>query len=586
MGGAKETPRQKMIGLMYLVLMALLAMNVSKEVINAFITMNNNLESQNNSLNLANSDQLDILQSKFVNPELKGKAKQEAKVIFELGVKIHNLTRSTANFYMEEADDMLKKGDDSQSWVTTNSDGFKSIVDLMAENSDYSRKDDYDIPTFMFVGDNHLNINDRGKVLIERLIEYRDSLCIYIAHKPKPNNKGYYSFVPPVISKKDDLDTAWLSNLEKSLETVREEDRKYIVDIYRILTLPEKIKNHGEMYPWQAAQFDHAPMVAAAGVFTSLKSRVLQAERFALNNLNAQTDSPIFRFNAIEPLAFAPTGYINTGDSLDLSVMIAAYDTMASPQIRYWIDDSNRVNAPKISTLKQIRLSGAVGKHNVVGDIAIQTKNGIEWKPWKFDFNVGTPNASVSPYDLNVLYSGYENKIKVAAGGFRPEQINASCTGCESFTKSGDFYIAKVKGLSGKASIKVFAKSDDGSTVQLANEEFRIFPKPKPVVKFANYGYETKVIAKATAENCPAIKLVTESPVNIQYDVKGFSLQILGGGGNKTPAKLKSNSHLLTAEMKKALQSVPKGGTIMFTDIRATGGGSEIPVPPLIFDLN
>jgi hypothetical protein len=38
MAGGKETPRQKMIGMMYLVLTALLAMNVSKEVVNAFVT--------------------------------------------------------------------------------------------------------------------------------------------------------------------------------------------------------------------------------------------------------------------------------------------------------------------------------------------------------------------------------------------------------------------------------------------------------------------------------------------------------------------------------------------------------------------
>ena len=44
MGGGKETPRQKMVGLMYLVLMALLAMNVSKEIINAFVTLNNKIE--------------------------------------------------------------------------------------------------------------------------------------------------------------------------------------------------------------------------------------------------------------------------------------------------------------------------------------------------------------------------------------------------------------------------------------------------------------------------------------------------------------------------------------------------------------
>ena len=60
MGGGKETPRQKMVGLMYLVLMALLAMNVSKEIINAFVHLNNKLESsieQVESLMLRLSDE-------------------------------------------------------------------------------------------------------------------------------------------------------------------------------------------------------------------------------------------------------------------------------------------------------------------------------------------------------------------------------------------------------------------------------------------------------------------------------------------------------------------------------------------------
>lgn len=46
-GGGKETPRQKMIGLMYLVLTALLAMNVSKDILKAFVTVNDNLERTN-----------------------------------------------------------------------------------------------------------------------------------------------------------------------------------------------------------------------------------------------------------------------------------------------------------------------------------------------------------------------------------------------------------------------------------------------------------------------------------------------------------------------------------------------------------
>jgi hypothetical protein len=43
MAGGKETPRQKMIGMMYLVLTALLALNVSKEIINAFVKLDSKL---------------------------------------------------------------------------------------------------------------------------------------------------------------------------------------------------------------------------------------------------------------------------------------------------------------------------------------------------------------------------------------------------------------------------------------------------------------------------------------------------------------------------------------------------------------
>ena len=44
MAGAKETPRQKMIGMMYLVLTALLALNVSNTVLEKFLFMNRTME--------------------------------------------------------------------------------------------------------------------------------------------------------------------------------------------------------------------------------------------------------------------------------------------------------------------------------------------------------------------------------------------------------------------------------------------------------------------------------------------------------------------------------------------------------------
>ena len=50
MAGGKETPRQKMIGMMYLVLTALLALNISKEVLNGFVKVENGLRSTQNTI--------------------------------------------------------------------------------------------------------------------------------------------------------------------------------------------------------------------------------------------------------------------------------------------------------------------------------------------------------------------------------------------------------------------------------------------------------------------------------------------------------------------------------------------------------
>ena len=55
MAGGKLTPRQKMINMMYLVLTALLALNVSQEVLNAFHLVNEGLQTSNGSLGEKNA---------------------------------------------------------------------------------------------------------------------------------------------------------------------------------------------------------------------------------------------------------------------------------------------------------------------------------------------------------------------------------------------------------------------------------------------------------------------------------------------------------------------------------------------------
>lgn len=60
-----KEPRQKMINIMYLVLTALLALNVSSEILNAFKTIDQSLSNANIIIQKKNDDILKSLQKKI-----------------------------------------------------------------------------------------------------------------------------------------------------------------------------------------------------------------------------------------------------------------------------------------------------------------------------------------------------------------------------------------------------------------------------------------------------------------------------------------------------------------------------------------
>src|SRR6185503_20613914 len=75
MAQGKLSPRQRMINMMYLVLTALLALNVSKEIINAFVTVNESLVVSRDNIDSKNKVTYMAFDRAKDNDELKyGKA--------------------------------------------------------------------------------------------------------------------------------------------------------------------------------------------------------------------------------------------------------------------------------------------------------------------------------------------------------------------------------------------------------------------------------------------------------------------------------------------------------------------------------
>jgi gliding motility-associated protein GldM len=92
MAGGKLTPRQKMINLMYLVFIAMLALNMTKEVLSAFGLMNEKFESANASAKLTNEQMLQALDQKAAE------AKGEFAVAATTAHKVSDASNKFYNF--------------------------------------------------------------------------------------------------------------------------------------------------------------------------------------------------------------------------------------------------------------------------------------------------------------------------------------------------------------------------------------------------------------------------------------------------------------------------------------------------------
>jgi gliding motility-associated protein GldM len=174
MAGGKLTPRQKMINLMYLVFIAMLAMNMSKEVLSAFGLMNEKFEAANSSSKATNEQMLLALDAKA----------SEAKGQFAVAaVTAHKVEAATKKFYdfVGTLKEEVLKG------VEVDENG-KLPYEAMdkADNLDHS----------WFTGDGY---TARGKEVIAAIEAYKADMTAALGNEKK------YAAILNEVTKKFDL---------------------------------------------------------------------------------------------------------------------------------------------------------------------------------------------------------------------------------------------------------------------------------------------------------------------------------------------------------------------------------------------
>jgi gliding motility-associated protein GldM len=169
-----KEPRQKMINLMYLVLTAMLALNVSAEVIEAFKTVDKSLVKSNENLESGNQTMFKSLAAKLTDPQVD-KAK---------------LAKWTAN-----AESAKKLSEDFNTWVDGLKKELKTMSGLKIEDGVEKFKDDD-----LNASSNLMDNQKKGKELDDRLKAYRAAM---LAIDPEINTAFANTFPVEVDVAKD-----------------------------------------------------------------------------------------------------------------------------------------------------------------------------------------------------------------------------------------------------------------------------------------------------------------------------------------------------------------------------------------------
>ena len=126
-------PRQKMINVMYLVLTAILALNVSNEVISAFKVVNTSLKNSNDNIKISN----DKLYATLAEKLTKDESKQKAQIWAPRAMTAKQLSDNMMT-YIDSLQKALKiSADLRMKWDDVNKD---SVEDYRADNLDASTR--------------------------------------------------------------------------------------------------------------------------------------------------------------------------------------------------------------------------------------------------------------------------------------------------------------------------------------------------------------------------------------------------------------------------------------------------------------
>ncbi len=427
MAQGKQTPRQKMINLMYLVFIAMMALNIDAEIIRSYYESTQSLQ----ETRLLTEDK----NTKIFEKTLEAKAanvpdtyQQPYQQYLGLKEKIDVLVK-----YVDGVKETLKKDSDF-----SDKDPSGKPVDI-SEN--FTKLNSNEGTTAYFFVDGEENKLSKNALNLKSKI---DDVRNYITQTFGSN-----------ANMKDLVDRA-----NKSLKT--ENPKSNIL----------------EDKGWMQQKFYHQALIAALSNLEIIQNdaRNVQSDALALM-LQEKVDATI-KFNNYDAIVKAPTDIVQ-GTKAEATVYLASYSNSNKIQI----SGVNRVeNGKGIIGLN----TGGIGEKKIGGTITVQMANGENVSiPYTHTYNVIAgqkevqyeTGAVVSADKMNVMYRGLDNPISGAILGVDNSKLSLSASGA-TVRGAGPGKWIVTPGATGVVKLTLSGNGPRGN--QSKAFDFRVKPVPPP----------------------------------------------------------------------------------------------------------
>lgn len=468
MASGKLSPRQKMINLMYLVLIAMLALNMSKEVLTAFGIMNDKFVDGNKSATEKNANFL---------ASLEQKAQDEPQQYSVVNSKAKTIAKATADFnaFIDGLKTEVKKPYEEG----RNDDG----------SLNYESMDKGDaIDEAWFAGD---NLSPKGKEVLAAFEEYRKGI---IAALDQKNDKG----------------------VQMNQTLIDLVNKKFNTDDIKAKDGAKKL--------WLDYNFKGFPAIASLAKLSAFQSDSKALESEVLSSFLSDQQASALSFSNYQAFVVPEKTAFFSGENFKGRIVLGRYDNATKPNSvelnGQQIDKKNFKDGGVVLDFP----AGAVGERDLKGkfiflengepvEVAIESSYAVVPKP---------NSATISADKMNVVYRGIPNPMTISFAGVSADKVNASAAGLR---KSGKGYMmTPTKGR--EVSINVTGTLPDGSKVS-DKKKFRIKDIPRPQAAVSGQAGAIKK-SKSALKSASVSAMLEDFVFDLKLKVNSFKFKVPG----------------------------------------------------------